>query len=530
MMRNARTHAQKGLALAAMLLAIASHAQEPEPGICDTSVSVEGTVNDILEAGSRVFAVTSNSGNHPGGGGLYISCNGGDAWYKHPEIGDGGTVIASDPADPNTIYVSAGGGYIFVSRDGGESWIARRPVETGNIGVSAFTALPGGQLFAGMGTGEILWSGDYGQNWESRSLFIVNEPIRQILVDPDDANRVIVAIGTAGIFHSLDGGQSFEQSVLAGTGNAPVYWDVAELAFLPSNSSHVYSGGSAGMLLSVDGGITFGATGGTDNPDNVVEISFGRRDPNTMFAVSEYSGVLRSSDGGQSFTLLAPDLPGATDWFRSALQLESGRLLVGTVAYGVFKSDDDGLTWQSAGTPPPPPQSPPPPAQVTAHLYVTITNLDGNKMVEAGTDARLRIEIRNDGPELSTGTVAQIIWSLPGTGDTRSAGFTLSSSKGSCAVTSLDNAGCTIGALGVGESAQIEFRGRTSTSYIGTHTMTVHAGNAEGEATVAGADVATKKTIACFGDCSDSSGGGGPVDLFLLTVLLAFALRFRALS
>jgi photosystem II stability/assembly factor-like uncharacterized protein len=524
-----------GLALAAMLLAASSYAQDPggpedpNPGTCDTSVAVEGTVHDILEAGSRVFAVTSGSGEHPEGGGLYISCSGGDAWYKHPEAGAGGTVIASDPADPNTIYVTAGGGNIGVSRDGGESWVMRRPVEIGNIGVSALAALPGGELFAGMGTGEILHSGDYGLNWESRSLYIANEPIRQILVDPDDANHVVAAIGTAGISHSLDGGRNFEYSALSSTGSAPVYWDVAELALVPSNSSQVYSGGSAGLLLSVDGGNTFGAIGGTENPGYVVEISFGRRDTSTMFVVSEYTGVLRSSDGGQTFTLLAPDLPGSSDWYKSALQLESGRLLVGSVSKGIVKSDDDGATWQSAGAAPEPPPSatPPPPPQVNANLTVTVKNLDGNKTLEAGTNARFRIEVRNDGPELSTETFVHVLWSPPGTGAAINTAFTLSSNKGSCIITQYSDSGCTIGTLGVGETAKIDFRAATSTSYIGTHQLTAHVSNAQGAATVQGGTVATKKTIACFGDCGGNSGGGA-ADPFLLVLLALLALKIRA--
>lgn len=530
MMRNSTKNMQARLVVAAMLLAVASHAQEPEPqpgaGACGTSVSVEGTVNDILEAGSRVFAVTSNSGDHPRGGGLYISCNGGDTWFRHPELDPGGGAIASDPVDPNTIYVSVGGGFVYVSRDAGETWNSRRPVEIGKIGMSALTALAGGRLVAGTETGEILWSIDYGLNWTSRSLPIPNSPIRKILVDPDNINRVLVTIGDEGIFHSLDRGESFEHSLVAGVSMPVAYWDIADLAFEPSNRSQVYAAGPVGLSQSVDGGYTFS---GIPGADNIVDISFGRRDTNMMFVVSEYSGVLRSSDGGQSFALLAPDLPGATDWFKSAQQLDGGRLLVGTAAYGIFKSDDDGETWQGAGTPPPTPPTQTRPPEVTANLYVTIKNPDGNKTLEAGTDARLRIEVRNNGPEPSTETFAHFIWSLPGTGDTRSAAFTLSGNKGSCAVTSIRDAGCMIGALGVGESAQIEFRGSTSTGHIGTHTMTVHASNAQNAAAVVGESVATKKTILCIGDCGGkSSGGGGAADLLLFAALLVFTPRFRA--
>ena len=63
---------------------------------------ITGTVNGIVEGGGRGYALTSASGNHPAGGGVYISCNGGDSWYKHPAMAEGGVAIAKDPADANT--------------------------------------------------------------------------------------------------------------------------------------------------------------------------------------------------------------------------------------------------------------------------------------------------------------------------------------------------------------------------------------------------------------------------------------------
>ena len=99
------------------------------------------------------------------------------------------------------------------------------------------------------------------------------------------------------------------------------YWDVRDIAVIPSNTSQVIAGGPSGLWQSVDGGHVF--TGAGDVP-RVIDISFGRRDPNTMFVVREFTGVLRSTDVGQTFDLLRPELERSTDWFRSALQLEGG--------------------------------------------------------------------------------------------------------------------------------------------------------------------------------------------------------------
>jgi MYXO-CTERM domain-containing protein len=526
MTRTSNKNTNKVVALAAALLATAGHAQEPSAEICAGNDAVGGSVNAIVEAGTRVFALTSNSVDHPRGGGLYISCAGGDAWYKHPEIPHGGETIVADPADASTIYAGIGGGFVYVSRDAGDTWSSHRPVEFGNIGVSALAILSGGHVYAGMGTGELLKSSDYGSSWQSLNATLPSDTIRQILVDPVNTSRILVVAGTNGVYQSLDGGQNFTQGTFPGLILPLAFWDVRDIVFTPSNTSQVSAGGPAGIWQSVDGGHVFSGVG--DMAD-VIDISFGRRDTNTMFAVSEFAGVLRSTDVGQTFVLLRPELGHSTDWFRSALQLESGRLLVGTVAEGIVKSDDDGATWQSAGTPPPPPFEPAPPqtTEVTARLSVSIDNLNGES-VEAGNEAKFRIVVRNDGPETSTSTFVHVDWILPGTGGAESTAFSLSSSVGSCAVEPNADTGCTIGSIGTGSSVTIELRGKTSTSFIGSHSINVTARNAQGADVTANDGVASKRTIFCAGDCDDSSsGGGGSAGMPLLGVLALVTLLRR---
>jgi photosystem II stability/assembly factor-like uncharacterized protein len=520
------THSRTGmktlLALAAVLLATAGHAQEPV--VCGGDDAVAGTVNVIVESGARVFALTSASGNHPDGGGLYISCTGGDTWYKHPGIPDGGVTIVADPGDADTLYAGIGGGFVYITRDAGETWTSARPVEFGNIHISALTALPGGQVFAGMGSGELLHSIDHGLSWSSLGILGLNVEVHKILVDPGNTNRLLVAVGDEGVYQSLDGGQSFEKSTFPGLIMPPVFWPVRDIVFAPSNTSHVYAGSASGLKESVDGGQTFSSLGGAGD---IIEITYGRRDTTTMFMVSEFEGVQRSDDGGQSFTLFAPDLPGAVDWFRSVRQLANGRLLVGTVSQGIYKSDDDGV-WTSAGTTPPPPPEPPPEPEVTANLSVRIDSLNGAEPIEYGSQAVFHIVVRNEGPNASTDTFVQVDWTRPGTNDAPSYAFTLSSNTGSCVVGPNGASGCSFGTLGVGGSRTIEFRGTTSTDYIGTHKIVATARNAENAVVFANGSVATVRSILCVGDCGDDSvGGGGSTGVLSLGALLLLLIGRR---
>jgi len=197
---------------------------------------------------------------------------------------------------------------------------------------------------------------------------------------------------------------------------------------------------------------------------------------------------------------------------------------------GIYKSDDDGVTWASAGPPPPSPPPPPPEPEVTANLSVGIDNLNGAEPIEHGSQAVFRITVRNDGPNVSTETFVQVDWTHPGTNDAPNYAFTLSSSTGSCTVAPKGAAGCSFGTLGVGASATIDFRGTTSVDYIGTHKISATGRNAENAVVIANGSVATKNTIACFGDCGGGpAGGGGSTGIVSLAVLMLLTFGFQSI-
>jgi photosystem II stability/assembly factor-like uncharacterized protein len=519
MSNTAARYASKWATLGALFLAATAQSQD----VCSGSDAIAGSVNSVLEAGARVFVLTADTPSHNGGGGLYISCDDGDSWYRHPMIGDSGNALMADPIDAMTIYAAIGGGLVYVSRDAGTSWVAKRPTETGNVSVTAFAISSIGQVLAGMQTGQLLQSIDYGDTWTAINESLPADKVHAILADTDNSNRLLVAVGNSGVLQSLDGGQSFSPGYLAGALLPPSYWPVRAIAFAPSDTSDVIAGSSSGLFRSVDGGSTFS---GMAAIDSVVDIRFGGRDADTLFVVSEFGGLLRSVDGGQSFTTHKPDIPKATVGYRRAAQLNSGRLLIGTAVDGVYKSDDDGATWQIAGIEPPLPPPPPPPAEITAKLSITMENLNGGAPIEAGSRAQFRFVVKNIGPNASTDTYVRFSWFRPSVnGGISSKALELSSTSGSCAVGPNVEAGCAFGTLNVGQSVTITFSGTTTTDFIGSHSVTATASNAEGESSSVSGSVATVKSIACFGDCGDSSAGGGSCGLVLLSILTLLAGR-----
>jgi photosystem II stability/assembly factor-like uncharacterized protein len=96
------------------------------------------------------------------------------------------------------MYAGTIPGGLFVSDDGGDTWELNRPLWN--------HASRGGDLFAGEATSETRWGGtpasvDYG----------VFEPgIHSIVVDPRDPQHLFIAVSSAGVLESRDGGQTWE--------------------------------------------------------------------------------------------------------------------------------------------------------------------------------------------------------------------------------------------------------------------------------------------------------------------------------
>ena len=96
---------------------------------------------------------------------------------------------------PGRIYIGTIPGGLFVSNDGGDHFELNRPLWNHES--------RGGDLFNGDGTGETHWYGTPAAEGEFAP------GIHSIVVDPRDTNRVFVAISTAGVLGSTDGGKTW---------------------------------------------------------------------------------------------------------------------------------------------------------------------------------------------------------------------------------------------------------------------------------------------------------------------------------
>ncbi len=239
--------------------------------------------------------------------------------------------ITFDPNNENVIYIAAPDGGVWKTTDGGNTW---QPItdDFASLGISDIAISPQNSNIIYVATGDrdgrsaysigVYKSTDGGQTWSVTGLsysLADNVKLSRILVDPQDYNKVIVG-GSNGIFVSTDGGSSW-------TNTDANY--IKDMVFAPEHPNVIYAttyspyNGNARILKSVDGGNSF-----TDiSPDisGVARIALGvtPADTSVVYAFASNSddygfhSLYRSNDQGNTWTLLQDQSysPNYLDWY-----------------------------------------------------------------------------------------------------------------------------------------------------------------------------------------------------------------------
>lgn len=259
---------------------------------------------------------------------------------------------------PGRLYAGTIPGGLFVSNDGGDSWELNRPLWNHES--------RGGDLFAGDATSDNLWSGtpasiDYG----------VFEPgIHSIIVDPHNASHMYVAVSTAGVLETTDGGQTWQgrnrgmqmdymPNPFADWGHDPHF-----VTCCPGQPEYLWQQNHCGVFYSEDGaqnwkkvsmpdaGVHFGFPIAVDENDGRTAWVIPAQADSERMAIDGGLCVARTTDGGQSWQLFRNGLPQDNAYdivLRHSLDISGDCLCFGSTTGNVYLSEDRGETWRCLG-------------------------------------------------------------------------------------------------------------------------------------------------------------------------------------
>ena len=258
-------------------------------------------------------------------------------------------------AKSGRIWVGTIPGGLFHSDDGGESFELNLPLWNHES--------RGGDLFSGEGTGTTHW---FGTPASESGEFAPG--IHSIAIDPRDDRRVLVAVSTAGVLETTDGGRTWrgrnKGMLMDYLPNPSADWghDPHFVTLCANDPDHVWQQNHCGVFYSADGastwtkvsaperGVHFGFPVAADENDGKTAwVVPGKADSERM-TIGGGLFVARTNDGGASWEDLREGLPqeGAYDVvYRHALHNSGNRLAFGSTTGNLYVSENRGDSWQA---------------------------------------------------------------------------------------------------------------------------------------------------------------------------------------
>lgn len=173
-----------------------------------------------------------------------------------------------------------------------------------------------------------------------------NTGVNDLIIRPDSPDTLYAGLYEAGVWHSLNGGQSWSNVT---NGSIAANDTIKALAIDPSQPSTVYGLTSSGVHVSVNGGNWQTRSAGLPAANEAIfnDLAADPVHAGTLYVTANPQGVYRSTNGGQSWSLATGGLPpGDLNVKGIAVSPVTGRAMISIGGQGLRRSDDLGGFWE----------------------------------------------------------------------------------------------------------------------------------------------------------------------------------------
>lgn len=220
------------------------------------------------------------------------------------------TAWAVDPGDPNALF-AASWEQVFRSTDAGLTWQAVR-LESGAHNAIAVAASDGNLIY--LGGRPALRSTDRGLTWQPMPVILPGmaqqtDNVSGIVVAPDDAAHLWVALDGGGVAESRDAGLSWR---LTGLSGQPLRWLAAGVAEKEGGGAQttapLYAGVAEDGIYRFDGSSWRAVADGLPAQSTILAFVADPRTPGLLWATRDGGGIYRSLDGGAKWANVATNV------------------------------------------------------------------------------------------------------------------------------------------------------------------------------------------------------------------------------
>jgi photosystem II stability/assembly factor-like uncharacterized protein len=298
--------------------------------------------------------------------GVWFSNDDGTTWSSTgPGLSSGAMAIAISPTSPAVIYAGTAYGRVLASTNGGTTWIE----VTGDLNVGEILALAASPTQAATllvgGQNGVWGSVTGGNNWYEQVGGVHGAYVLSLSADAA-SDRIYLNVNGSGLYCIANGADTVTPLnnyalQIAGNVNGPV--QVSGILAQSGSPGALFASLLSGIARSGDGGNTWSLIPGSSVVRQASLLASAPSAPSVILA-TPFSGSYRSTDGGNTWSAFSTGLPAGAFFGKLVFASSNPAIAYGSpqsqgplvngaspvLNYGVYRSNDSGLTWSPANT------------------------------------------------------------------------------------------------------------------------------------------------------------------------------------